>query len=226
MKKLHGIVLTTAALIVGTAVANKIAKSSAAPKRVVTTVARAQSHKKADVKFDLSIRYVDSFAAIRDSSEGKVVAKELEKKRDELTREIKEMEQMFTAEAKDLQAKLPTLSESGREREQKKMVKMEREYKAKLQESDEDMKITMQSAQERLLREHNDAVVQYAQAGGIDLVFGPAGVVYSSEKASCTLDVVKNMDKKYEVKLAQAKGRAPSTAVASRKMTGRTAAAA
>ena len=156
--------------------------------------------------FDLSIRYVDSFAAVRESSEGQVVAKELETKRMELTKQIKELEQMFAAAAKELQAKASTLSESGREREQKKMVKMEREYKAKLQESDEDMKISMQNAQERLLREHNDAVQKYAKANDVDLIFGPGGVVFSSEKANCTMEVIKGMDKNFDIKLAKTKG--------------------
>lgn len=226
MKKLHGVVLTTAALVIGTAVADTVVKSSAAPKKVVAMAAKAKTPKKADVKFDLSIRFADPFIAFRESSEGKEVTKKLEKRRDELTGEIKEMEQMFTAAAKELQAKLPTMSESGREREQKKMVRMEREYKAKLQESDEDMKITMRGAQERLLREYTDAVSQYAKKNNIDIVFGPAGVVYSSEKADCTLEVVKNMDTNYDVKLAQSKGQASSTAVASGKDTARTAVAA
>lgn len=90
------------------------------------------------------------------------------------------------------------------------------------QESDEDMKITMQSAQERLLREHNDAVYKFARANDIDLVFGPGGVVYASEKANCTMGVIKGMNKNYEVKLAKAKGKSPSTVVASNNKQSRT----
>ncbi len=189
MKKLYGAMLTAATLMAGTAVA-ETKPAQAAPVASKTAA-------KVDPTFDLSIRYVDSYAAIRESEEGKKIAKELEKKRDELTKEIKTMEDKFTAAAKELSAKASTLTESGREREQKNMTKMEREYKAKLEESDQDMKITMQAAQERLLREHNDAVFNYARVNNVDLVFGPGGVVYASEKANCTFDVVKNMDKTY-----------------------------
>jgi len=108
------------------------------------------------------------------------------------------------------------LSDAGREREQKKMVKMEREYKAKVQECNEDIKITMQSKQERLLRDHNDAVEKYAQANNIDLVFGPHGVVYASEKASCTLDVVAGMNKTRQLKVAGAKTNKKDLVVASK----------
>lgn len=205
MKKLCSAMLTAATLMAGTAVAveNKTAQPAPATNKTAP---------KADPTFDLSIRYVDSYSAIRDSEEGKKIAKDLEKKRDELTKEIKVLEDKFAAAAKELQAKASALTEAGREREQKNMTKMEREYKAKLEESDQDMKIAMQAAQERLLREHNDAVYNYAKANNVDLVFGPGGVVYASEKANCTFDVVKNMDKTY---VARNKGGASNTAVAS-----------
>ncbi|MCK5632935.1 OmpH family outer membrane protein [bacterium] len=197
MKNIRKIALLTVGVVVFSG-ANLVAADS------------AKDTKNNEVNFDLTIRYVDSFAAIRTSDEGKEVAKELDSKRMELTKEIKEMEQQFTVAAKDFQAKASTLSESGKEREQKKLVKMEREYKSKLQESDEDMKITMQSVQERLLREHNDAVAKYAKTNEIDLVFGPGGVVFSSEKANCTMDVIEGMNKNF---VAKSKG---TTAVASK----------
>jgi len=170
--------------------------------------------KKSNPELDLTIRYVDSFAAIRESQEGMVVGKELEKKRDELTAEIKKLEQEFSVAAKEFQAKASTLSESGREREQKKIVRLEREYKTKVQEADEDMKITMQSKQERVLREHQEAVQLYAQANDIDLVFGPGGILYASEKANCTKEVIAKMDDNRNVKLAKAKNSSSKKATA------------
>lgn len=205
MKKLCSAMLTAATLIAGTATAADNKASTPAP-----AAAKTDAHK-VDPTFDLSIRYVDSYTAIRESEEGKLIAKDLEKKRDELTKEIKAMEEKFAAAAKDVQAKISTMSESGREREQKNMAKMERDYKAKLEESDQEMKLAMQSAQERLLREHNDAVYKYARANNVDLIFGPGGVVYASEKANCTFDVVKNMDNTY---VARNKGAKSQTAVA------------
>ena len=74
------------------------------------------------------------------------------------TSHLKGLEQKFTALAKEFQVKASTMSEVGRAREQKDLAKMEREYKGKLQESEEDMKISMQMGQERLFREHNQAV--------------------------------------------------------------------
>jgi Skp family chaperone for outer membrane proteins len=227
MKKLCGAMLTAATLIAGTTVAenktaanktvaenNTAANKTVAENKTAQPAAANKTTVKTDVVdpiFDLSIRYVDSYAAIRESEEGKKIAKDLEAKRDELTKEIKALEDQFAAAAKELQAKISTLSESGREREQKNMAKMEREYKVKLGESEEEMKITMQAANERLLREHNDAVYAYAKTNAIDLVFGPGGVVYASEKANCTFDVVKNMDKTY---IARTKGGTSSTAIA------------
>lgn len=155
-----------------------------------------------------TFKYADPFGAFRESKQGKKTTQDLDKQRLDLTKKIQEMEQQFTAAVKEFQAKASTLSESALEKEKAKMVKMERDYKAKLQESDDEMKIAMQSAQERLLREYNEAVSQYAKANNIDLVFGPGGVVYSSEKANCTKDIVANMDKSY---LAKTKGQTQTT---------------
>lgn len=168
------------------------------------------------VTTNLKIEYVDSFAAIRGVEEGQEFAKELEVKRIELGQDLKLLEETLTASAKEFQTKASTMSETGRAREQKTLVKLEREYKAKLQESEEDMKITMQMGQERLLREHNDAVFKYAKANDVDLIFGPGGVVFASEKANCTLNIIEGMNKSYEIKLAKAgNAKNKKTAVAS-----------
>jgi len=153
----------------------------------------------------LVTRYVDSYDALQKSKGGQEVSKQLEKKRNDLGAEIKKLEEEFAASAKEFQAKASTLSESGREREQKKIVRLEREYKAKLQEAEEDMKITMQSKQERLFREHQEAVRQYAVANNIDIVFSPGGILYASENASCTKEVVAKMDGNRQIQLAKAK---------------------
>jgi len=157
------------------------------------------------VSTNLKMEYVDSYAVIRESKEGQEFAKEMESKRIDLGKELKELEQKFTMSAKGFQTKASTMSEVGRAREQKDLAKMEREYKGKLQESEEDMKISMQMGQERLFREHNQAVFDYAKSNSIDLVFGPGGVIYASEKANCTFDIVDGMNKNYEIKLAKAR---------------------
>lgn len=165
-------------------------------------------------KFDLNIRYVDSFAALRDSQEGKAVTKELEEKRIDLTAEIKKLELEFTTAAKEFQAKASMLSDDGREREQKRLGKMERKYKEILKDADEDMKITMQSKQEQILRELNEAVKEYAQANNVDLVISQGGVVYSSDKANCTPGVVTAMNKNREIKIAKSKDASKTKATA------------
>jgi len=175
-------------LLVGTALISSLALAGAAKK----------------VETDLEIRFLD-FSKISESKGGQLVAKELQEKQEVLTKEIKQLEQEFSVAAKEFQAKAATLSEAGRERGQKKLVRLEREYKAKLQEAEEDLKIAMQTRQERLLRDCKEAVDQYAKANDVDLVFGPAGVIYASEKAGCTNDVVALMDKNHETKLAAAK---------------------
>jgi len=175
--------------------------------------------RKPEVKFDLSIRFVDSIDVLGKSDSGKDVKTQLDQKQRDLAQRIKQKENQLTTAAKEFQAKAPTLSESGKVDEQKKIVRMEREYKTQLQEAEEDMKITMQSRQRQLLEELNIAVKEYAEENKIDLVFGPGGVVHASEKASCTMEVIEKMNKNRSVKLAKGKG---TTVVASKDQTKKT----
>ncbi len=166
--------------------------------------------------FDLSIRYVDTYAVMGQSEEGKKIGQQVEAKRNKAVAKLKEKEQEYVDAAKEFKAKAATMSEDARIKAQKKLTKMERTYKADLQEIEEELKIAMHQAQEKLVREHNDAVYEYARANNVDIVFGPGGVVYASEKAKCTGDVVKNMNKNYSQKLARAKGKKAATTVASK----------
>ena len=148
--------------------------------------------------------------------EGKKIGQQVEAKRNKAVAKLKEKEQEYVDAAKEFKAKAATMSEDARIKAQKKLTKMERTYKADLQEIEEELKIAMHQAQEKLVREHNDAVYEYARANNVDIVFGPGGVVYASEKAKCTGDVVKNMNKNYSQKLARAKGKKAATTVASK----------
>ena len=53
---------------------------------------------------------------------------------------------------------------------EKKLVKMERDYKMKLQESEEELKLTMQKKTESLARDFDDCVVEYGREQGFDII--------------------------------------------------------
>ena len=67
-----------------------------------------------------------------------------------------------------------------------------------------------------MIRELNNTVNKYAKAHNVDIVFGPQGVVYASEKASCTSDIISGMNKKRQLKIAGAQANTKYLVVASK----------
>ena len=65
----------------------------------------------------------------------------------------------------------------------------------------------MQQVSERLTKGVEESVAEEAREANIDIVSDmfSGRVLYSSNKADCTAEIVNRMDKKYEQKLAQAK---------------------
>jgi Skp family chaperone for outer membrane proteins len=123
--------------------------------------------------------------------------------------------------AKEFQEKASMMSEDAREKEQKRLVKMERDFKIKAQEYEEDFKVSMQKATEKLSKEVDDAVYQYARSNKIDVVVDKwtGRVIYSSQENEPTGEIVALMNQSHEkrVALENTKKSAASTTVAATK---------
>jgi len=150
-----------------------------------------------DVKTDLVIRVFDRFESVRDSETGKVENKLLEEKRKELTVGVQKEEQAYLDAAGDFKKKASVMNESARETESKKLVKLERNYKTKVEESDVEFKLAMNKASERLYKEVQEAVTQVAEEDNVDLMIDAATgqVAYASKRALVTQKVTNRMNK-------------------------------
>jgi len=86
-------------------------------------------------------------------------------------------------------------------------MKMDREYKNKIQESEEELKIDMQKKTENLARNVDKAVIEIAKEEKLDAVVDKVTgrVIYVDEKFDFTAQVKGEMNKQYEIKLAQNK---------------------
>jgi len=119
---------------------------------------------------DLKIRFVNSMELMRDTEEGQKISRELQEKYKELAEEIQELNKKLETAAADFKKKESMLSESAKEVEQKKLLRMKRELEVKAQESEEEYKLAAQKATERISKEIIESVEEIAQNEGIDAI--------------------------------------------------------
>ncbi len=111
------------------------------------------------------------------------------------------------------------MSESAREKEEKRLMKMERDLKNIVAEKEEELKQDMQQATELLAQSLDSGVVELAKKQDLDVVFDKmtGRAIYVSSKFDFTEKAIKEVDKKYEVKLAQNKQAESAVKVADNK---------
>lgn len=169
---------------------------------------------------DATIGFVDSFAIMGDCQEGQKARKDIESKRDVASAEIQEESKKFEKAKSDYISKSTTMSDAAREKEEKKLVKMERELKSLVAEKEEDLKADMQAATETLAQALDAGVAKLAKNENLDVVFDKmtGRAMYVSEKFDFTSKAIKEVNKNYEIKLAQAKQVDSSTKIADNKV--------
>lgn len=152
------------------------------------------------VKPDLNIAVVSVGTIVKETKEGININNELMGKYKTAVEGAQKQERELGEAVKKFKAEESMLSPAAREERQKGLTKMERDYKNKAQESQEELNLAAQKAQEKLGAEIVEAATKMAQAQGLDLVFDKESgrVLYSSEKADYTLQMVQLMDEKYE----------------------------
>lgn len=159
-------------------------------------------------KSDLKIRYIDTFAAMRESKEGALVSKELEEKRKELAKGIEAEEKRLTQAMTEYRGKASMLSDTARNKEEQKLTTMKRDYESMVQKSEEMLKLVMQQKTEQLAKQVDKAVAKIAKAEALDAVIDRMSgrVIYASPAGDYTMKITMEMNKQYDVSLAQGKG--------------------
>ncbi len=165
-------------------------------------------------KTDLVIRCMNFMETVQNYKKGAEISTEIEKKRQKLAEAIKKEEQKVAQAMTDYKSKEATMSPAARNNQESQIVKMRRDYEALVKSSEEDLKLAMSHATEELSADVEKTVAEIAKAKGYDVVVDTYSgrVVFASDKAMITNDLVNAMDKKYEV--ASNKKSAPKADVA------------
>lgn len=171
------------------------------------------------VTIDATIGFVESFTIMGECEEGKKARQDIEKKRDLAALEIQEESKKFEKSKNDYIAKSTTMSDSARAKAEKELMKKENDIKMLVAEKEEDLKMDMQLATETLAQGLEAGVAKLAQNEGLDVVFDKmtGRAIYVSEKFDYTTKAVKEVNKTYEIKLAQNKKTEEAVKVADNK---------
>ncbi|HLC06839.1 MAG TPA: OmpH family outer membrane protein [Candidatus Babeliales bacterium] len=172
-----------------------------------------------NIKVDATIAFVDSFAIMGECQEGQKARKDIESKRDLATQELQDESKEFEKAKNNYVAKSTTMSDSAREKEEKRLMKMERDLKSLVAEKEEELKLDMQLATETLAQGLEAGVTKLAKNEKLDVVFDKmtGRAIYVSEKFDFTTKAITEVNKNYEVKLAQNKQAESATKVADNK---------
>ena len=156
---------------------------------------------------ELSVGFVDSFAIMGECTEGQKARKEIEGKRDLAAQEIQEESKKLEKAKNDYISKSTTMSDSAREKEEKQLMKKDRDLKNLVAEKEEELKAEMHAATETLAQSLDAGVVELAKKEDLDVVFDKmtGRAMYVSPKFDFTDKAITEVNKKYEVKLAQNK---------------------
>ena len=159
------------------------------------------------------VGYVSSMEVIGNSKLGTKVKNELDVKFKSSSKEIQLEEQRITKAMQDYKTKESTLSDSAKEAEQSKLMKMRREFDAMVQEKDEEMKRYQQKLNEQLTKEALEAASELAQAENLEAVIDTdtGKVLYVASHANYTSKFTEKINKRHEAKEAkEAKAKVPA----------------
>ena len=223
MKK-HMITATAFCALMTVSVVSAEDKNVAVPKKD-TAATNTKSLSTADfmgdsnISVDATIAFVESFTIMGECEEGKIARQNIEAKRDLATQEIQEESKKFEKAKNDYIAKSTTMADSARERAEKDLMKKERDIKNLVAEKEEELKLDMQLATETLAQGLEAGVAKLAKNENLDVVFDKmtGRAIYVSEKFDYTAKAIKEVNKTYEVKLAQNKKAEAATKVADNK---------
>lgn len=174
-----------------------------------------------DFTLDAKIRFVETFTVMGEGEPGLIERREIENKRDLATQQIQEESKKLEKSKTEYVSKASTMSDKARENEEKKLMKAERDLKNMVAEKEEELKVEMQLATEKLAMDMEAAVIELAQQDNIDVVFDKmtGRALYVSADFDMTDKVIKRVNERHHIKVAQNKAAEDTLKVAENKTT-------
>ncbi len=175
--------------------------------------------KGSDVHGDVKIGIVELFSSLTECGDGVEAREHLEGEKNQKIEKLKQEEQDLMKEINQFKVEASLMSEEVRLEKQKDLERKKRKLEEMAKDLEDELKLKMQRKTEALAREFEIAVQEVAKEQGFDIVIdlSTSRVVYcAKEELNITKHVVSKMDKKREIRLAEAK-KQENTKVAAKK---------
>jgi outer membrane protein len=143
---------------------------------------------------DLKIGVVDFAKLIDQAPQSEVVQAELNAQFGPRLKEVQGEQQALARELENFRRDSPVMGQAERERKEADLKRRDLDFKRKERELQEDFNIARNEALSKLQRELLAAVQEFAKDKRYDLLVGE-GVLYVSDKANITDDVLKQLEK-------------------------------
>ncbi len=147
----------------------------------------------------IKIRVINSAEVMQVTEVGKQEGEKIRELEKELRETIEKKQQALRKAEADFQAKASTLSPAADDKAKNKILTMGLDLESTAKASEEQFKVAYQRASETLFNDTRQAVMEVAKEQDLDLVFdGNTGqLMYASDNALITNDIVKAMDKNF-----------------------------
>ncbi|MEO0421723.1 MAG: OmpH family outer membrane protein [Pseudomonadota bacterium] len=143
---------------------------------------------------DLKVGVVDFARLVEAAPQSQSVQEQLNQQFAPRLKEVQNEGQALQREVENFRRDSPVMGASERERKEADIKRRELDYKRKERELQEDFNIARNESLSRLQRELLVAVQDYAKSKRYDLLVGE-GVLYASDKANITDEVLKALEK-------------------------------
>ena len=152
-----------------------------------------------------SIGIVNAQEVMMASQIGQAAQQEIKQEQEKAFKRIQEREQEFVKAQKDLESKAKTLSPEAHAKEQKKLVKMQRDGEELIQSIKEEIQMLVYKKTEILDQELLAAAEEFAKLHGFDEVKDKTTgrSLYVAKHLDSSAELTKLLDTKYEAQLAQ-----------------------
>jgi len=140
-------------------------------------------------------RVVDSMDVMRRSEDGIKAQFDMEKMGRELGETLKGEGEKLQLEIATYNTKKPTMTDTARHDSEKKIVKLQGDYKNREEGAKQEFQLGMQQVSERLAKKVDQIVEKLAHKDNLDIVWDVSGrILYSAPRANCTDKILTAMN--------------------------------
>jgi outer membrane protein len=156
---------------------------------------------------ETKVGYISSNEVINKSKIGKEIKDKMDAVIKKSTAEMQAAEQKITDAMKDYKNREATMSDTAREAEQAKLMKMRRDFESTGQEKEEEFKRLQMKLNDQLSKAVLDTAADMARAEGYDVIIDidSGRILYVANSYIVTGKYVERMDKRYDAEHAPKK---------------------